>query len=197
MRSFLTLYGPSILETIPKLQSIAKEFRELTGNTSLRESSGLIQGKYDYVFNWHEDPSLQQIMDLIKLLDDELVNIKIKYSITTLETFEEEPAEIDSENIVSYLKLVGPGIYYTIDNLKKLNLSKIDHHGLTKGYSDYFIEWNQKPSNDDLGELVQTLDDFLPKNFDVFYKITTKDSSLARKRLQLAQLMVYSHYPYS
>ncbi len=96
MRSFLTLYGPSILETIPKLQSIAKEFRELTGNTSLRESSSLIQGKYDYVFNWHEDPSLQQIMDLIKLLDDELVNIKIKYSITTLETFEEEPAEIDS-----------------------------------------------------------------------------------------------------
>ena len=197
MRSFLTLYGPSIIEAILKLQSIAKKFRDLTGNTSLRENSDLIQGKYDYVFNWHEEPALPQIMNLIKILDDELVETKIRYSITTLETFEEDPAEINSENFVSYLKFIGPGIYYTINKLKNLKFEKIKKHGLTKGYSDYFMEWDQNPSNEDIKNLIQAIDDYLPNNFNVSYKITTKDSSLALKRLQLAQLMVYSHFPYS
>ena len=72
MRSFLELFGPSLREVVPLLQSVGREFAELTGSTKLRENSSVTQGSYDYVYDWHEKPTLQQIMDLINLLDQKL-----------------------------------------------------------------------------------------------------------------------------
>ena len=93
------------------------------------------------------------------------------------------------------MKIYGPGIFDTIENLKVFSMVNINRHGLTKGYSDYFFEWNQEPNKQLLNSLFFEIDKFLPKNFDVYYKIITKDSSLAKKRLELAQMMIYSQLP--
>ncbi|MHA2104036.1 MAG: hypothetical protein ACW981_11475 [Candidatus Hodarchaeales archaeon] len=192
----MTLYGPSLIDSLPILQSIPEDFKNITGSNKLKEESILIQGKYDYMYEWHENPPLKELMNFIKLLDDKLNKVGVKFTINTLESHEDEPAEIQSENFVTYIKIIGPGIYYTIENFKSISVEKITRHGMIEGHSDYFFEWVEKPTEEDIQFLIKSIESYLPKNFQVFYKISTKDSSLALRRLQLAQMMIYSHIPY-
>jgi hypothetical protein len=196
MRSFITLFGPSLLDSLPILQAIPKEFVRLTESNKLKETSSLLQGKYDYVYDWIENPPLEELMKFIKILDEKLKGIGVRYRINTLDSYDDEPAEIQSENFVTYINILGPGIYYTIENFKSIKFNKIIRHGMIEGHSDYFFEWEDKPAEDDIQKLIETIDSHLPKDFNVFYKISTKDSSLALRRLQMAQMMIYSHIPY-
>ncbi|MHA2366800.1 MAG: hypothetical protein ACXAC7_22810 [Candidatus Hodarchaeales archaeon] len=207
MRSFLKLFGPDLLNSIPLLTSIALQFNKISGGTSFRESTSAktlnkfiqsftTRGHYDYVYDWHEKPTIDDILLLIKLLDEQLKSLKLRYQITTMEGYSEKPIMIESSFKVSYIKILGPGIYQTFIALENFSNQNITSHGISEGMSDYYFEWNKDPEPEDIKELINQIDQILPSEYDVYYRIQTLDPLFFNQKVLEAQAyLLYSH-PY-
>jgi hypothetical protein len=46
-------------------------------------SSGQVLGEYDFFFEWFQDPSTEQLNDLIEKIDTALATVGCRYTITT------------------------------------------------------------------------------------------------------------------
>lgn len=210
MRSFLRLFGPGILKGCDVLFGVAREFNEVSGTTHHRHlvksdtppqkinTSKMLQGHYDFVFDWHERPSTNRILELIKLVDESLIGVA-RYQIFTFAdaSFDEAPRPIESEFKVSYLKLIGPSITKAIFALQdQFSMERINRHNVTEGISDYYFEWNIEPSMNDIYDLIKRVDTIVTPENTINYKITTLLPTLSNELLVEAQLAAYSNFPY-
>ena len=207
MRTYLKLYGPDLLKALPILEEISTEFSELSGSTALREnnasnhlakikSSSVVIGKYDFSFNWHEEPTIDRVLNLIKKIDHRLLETRVRYEASTLQIGEEDEEKlIETGYSVSYVKFTGPGIYYALEKMSEIDLPQIDTHGLALSQFDYFFSWNKSPSNDEIVMLIKLIEELLEKveDFPVLYNVTTKDSTKKRakgKKIDLKYLKI-------
>ena len=201
MRTYLKLYGPDLLKALPILEEISKNFSDISGSTSLREQTlskkakikegNVVLGKYDFSFDWHEEPTIDRVMNLIKSLDSNLSSTRIRYEVSTIEVGEEEEEYLlETGYSVSYLKLTGPGVYNALDQMAKIDIPQIDSHGLAMGHYDYYFAWNKSPSNEEIMLLIAEIDKLLLEitEFNVLYNLTTKDSSKEKKPRKLLDL---------
>ena len=102
MRSNIKLYGPSIDKGIEALEELLRELSKRyqygdmvshivsvvdptldlrTGKLIRRGRESL--GEYDFVVEWEQDPTFEQVRGLIKHIDEALLYTGCKYTITT------------------------------------------------------------------------------------------------------------------
>jgi hypothetical protein len=210
MQSYLKLYGSGIIKALPVLTEIANEFEQLSSSTSFRKSakskalskfmeSFVMRGYYDFVFAWHEPPTRKLLLQLIKMLDEKLLPTKVRYQISTMRKYVEGPSVIMSSNKVTYVKFIGPGIYgaLTAFGKKKFTNLNIIHHDMTEGLSDYYFEWKTEPNKQQILELTRQIDALLPKGeYDILYKILTKEATYYQELESETQNITYYNPPY-
>ncbi len=80
--SYLTVYGPPLLEILKKLEDISDVIVK-EGKLPLMGGSKVI-GRFDFAFAWKEKPSPPQILRLTTLLDDTFQEKNALYSIDTV-----------------------------------------------------------------------------------------------------------------
>jgi hypothetical protein len=206
LRSFLSLYAPNLIEAITRLEALAASFSDVSGGTQLRHEKkkkglfGRIRGgkptigEWDFVFEWHETPEINRIMELIEGIDEKLSGLKTKYSITT-ETLGSDPtaSDLEANMSITYLKIYGPPIAQTITKLIKIeNLSKkISSFGLCKGQFDFYFTWRNPPSNDELRGLIECIENQL-NDLGSLFNVTTVDS-LALEKRKIKNLDIHYH----
>jgi len=102
IKSYIKLYGPSLDKGIDAMDKLLSNFKKRFRNgkmvstiitfvdPSVDLSTGkLIRdgketlGKYDYVIEWIDPPSIEQVRDLIRHIDQALDQTGCKYTITT------------------------------------------------------------------------------------------------------------------
>ncbi len=102
IKSYVKLYGPSLDKGIDAMDELLSNFKKRFRNgkmvsaiisfvdPSIDFSTGkLIRdgketlGRYDYVIEWIEPPSIEQVRDLIRHIDQALEQTGCKYTITT------------------------------------------------------------------------------------------------------------------
>ncbi|NIV11256.1 MAG: hypothetical protein GWN62_08205 [Aliifodinibius sp.] len=102
MNSYIKLYGPSIDKgyeaLIQMMESLGTIFKygdmvshivsTIDPNMDLRTgrliSRGLeVLGEYDFIIEWKENPSLEQVRGLMKHIDEALLYTGCRYTITT------------------------------------------------------------------------------------------------------------------
>jgi hypothetical protein len=94
VKSYIRIYGPPILKTLKELERIAEEMPEITyqsrsfGIPIEREidpisDSGAIFGEYDFFFDWKVKPDWNMVDNLISKIDESLVPLGCRYTITT------------------------------------------------------------------------------------------------------------------
>ncbi|OLS16520.1 MAG: hypothetical protein HeimC3_54630 [Candidatus Heimdallarchaeota archaeon LC_3] len=202
MRTYLKLYGPDLLKALPILEEISTKFSELSGSASLREdksskkvarikSSSVVIGNYDFSFDWHTEPTIDRVLNLIKEIDLKLLKTKVRYEASTIKIGEEEQEKlIETGYSVSYVKFTGPGIYYALEKMISIDLPQIDTHGLVLSQFDYFFSWNKTPSNEEIMKLIKLIEELLYQieNFKVLYNVTTKDSKKEKKKVKVLDL---------
>jgi hypothetical protein len=104
MRSYIKLYGPSIDRGLEALDELMKEINkvypygeaieriisvvdpsiDLKTGKSIRGGREII-GEYDYVVEWANTPTLEQLRSLIRRIDEALLYTGCRYTITTKE----------------------------------------------------------------------------------------------------------------
>ncbi len=102
IKSYVKLYGPSLDRGIDAMDGLLSDFKKRFRSgkmvsaiisfvdPSIDFSTGkLIRdgmetlGRYDYVIEWIEPPSIEQVRDLIRHIDQALEQTGCKYTITT------------------------------------------------------------------------------------------------------------------
>ena len=93
MRSYIKLYGPNLEKALKALEDLLSKEEKVVGAETiypakprgLFSSSKVTVGEYDFVFEWIESPTVEDITALISDIDDALTPTKCKYTITTKE----------------------------------------------------------------------------------------------------------------
>lgn len=104
MKSYIKLYGPSIDKGIDALDELLKELSKryqygnmvshivsvvdpaidlLTGKLIRGGRENL--GEYDFVLEWEQEPSFEQVRGLVRQIDEALLYTGCRYTITTRE----------------------------------------------------------------------------------------------------------------
>lgn len=96
------MYGPSLDKSIDAMDKLLSDFKKwfrngimvstiitfvdpsIDFNTGklIRDGKETLE-KYDYVIEWIDPPSIEQVMDLIRYIDQALEQTGCKYTITT------------------------------------------------------------------------------------------------------------------
>ncbi len=102
MRSYIKLYGPSIDrgydaldemlkdlskryqygETVSHIISVVDPSLDLATGKLIRKGRETL-GEYDYVIEWEQDPSFEQVRGLIRQIDEALLYTGCRYSMVT------------------------------------------------------------------------------------------------------------------
>jgi len=99
MKSYIKLWGPSLLRGLEKLEALASELpirseetiapkvefkpSYIKGVDIVAGKSVTTLGEYDFVFEWSRDPTVDDVKGLIDRIDKALRGTNCKYSITT------------------------------------------------------------------------------------------------------------------
>jgi hypothetical protein len=75
--------GPGHFDDVGGIMSyFGTEIPEERCSTIISES-GETLGEYDFYFEWFKDPNMGELINLIEKIDDALMEIDVKYTITT------------------------------------------------------------------------------------------------------------------
>ncbi|MCS7097336.1 MAG: hypothetical protein NZ926_02630 [Candidatus Methanomethylicia archaeon] len=104
MKSYIKLYGPSIDKGLEALDNLMRQLAKtypygeaiqqiisiLDPNIDIKTGKSIrggtkIIGDYDYVIEWTNIPTIEQLRSLIRKIDDALMYTGCKYTITTKE----------------------------------------------------------------------------------------------------------------
>ena len=86
METKIKIYGPPIDKAIDKLQELAEELPTVTQGNLSRSVIPLgetIMGDFDFVFHWAKKRDEKQLRELITRIDDALIDIGCRYTVTT------------------------------------------------------------------------------------------------------------------
>lgn len=180
MKSNVRLYGPRIPEAIDRLT-------QLTNQTigELPITGGEITfGNYDYRFNWSEDPLPEHLLVLLEKIDDALIGLPTKYSLTTESQYTSrvtaEMGKKTRHTIFSFIRIHGPSISkavraieQVIQDLEPTNTLETLKSSILIGNYDYAFEWDHWPSNKEIDSVLQAIDEKVEPT-GALYTVTTK-----------------------
>ena len=196
MESRLKIFGPGIVEAILQLEKLSLECEELVRGRrtplteEIKSKTSILKvlkrgktkvGAYDYTFYWHEQPTVDDIKNLIGKIDEKLVNTKAHYSITTTEIPGElTDFDLREDSAVSVVKFMGPNILKAIEKLNQETNSipeiipskSLEKGILIIGEFDYSWFWGRYPTVDDIKQVIEKIDKIL-EDTGVCYTITT------------------------
>ncbi|MHA2233377.1 MAG: hypothetical protein ACXAB4_12915 [Candidatus Hodarchaeales archaeon] len=196
MKSYIKLYGPKIDQALLDLDKLVDELIQVEDGKSAgiryEKKKGMLAkffggkhhretiGDYDYELNWHEDPQVEEMMELVKRIDEKLAAIGTRYTITSVKK-ELEPLPTDlQDQVVSYIKFYGPSISKALDAVHNAvaNLPEMAHGDILEGETtiglfDYAFVWNMSPRTDQIRKVIRTIDEAITPT-GARYTITTK-----------------------
>ena len=176
--SKIKIFGPGIPKAIKVLSKLGSN-GELGDNFSQSGSSIGIESDYDVL--WKEEPSKEEILTLIKTIDELLLETKVKYSITSSTSLSiDNILDTATEEAKAYtlIRLYGPSIS---KGLTALNNYVNDITGVKSlsgeliGPFDFALEWysGSIPEISDIIRVLGEIDKIL-KNTGVSYRVVTK-----------------------
>jgi len=180
MKSNVRLYGPRIPQAIERLSNLADSLKD-----DLPISGGEVTfGKFDFVFNWLEDPKPQPLLLLLKKIDDTLAGLPTKYSITTESRHTSRlTAEIGKKarhTIFSFIRIYGPSISKAVRAIEQViqdmePTSTLDtlKSSILIGDYDYAFEWDHLPSSNEIADVLKAIDEKV-ESTGALYTVTTK-----------------------
>ncbi len=101
--SFIRIHGPSISKAVRAIEKVIQEL-EPTKTLDTLKSSILI-GDYDYAFEWDHWPSNEEIVSVLKAIDEKVEPTGALYTITTKKVYQTEKFIDDhtSEQLMAFL----------------------------------------------------------------------------------------------
>lgn len=87
-QSKIKIYGPPIGKALTELQKIADALPTISEGHIARgmiPSGETLMGDFDFVFYWAKKPEEKQLAQLIETIDNALVKLDCRYTITTVE----------------------------------------------------------------------------------------------------------------
>ncbi|MHA1995147.1 MAG: hypothetical protein ACW97Z_11440 [Candidatus Hodarchaeales archaeon] len=192
MYSEIKLFGPQIHSALENLVILSQTLEEHSSLKSKVFSHGkAVIGPVDFIFEWTSVPSVVELLELVSLIDESLVELKTRYTITTMES-----THIDIENLIeetpnvgySLFKFYGPSISKAVDAMTRLvgqipilKEGTLDNKPLTLiGEFDFAIQWIRYPETDEIISLLKEVDNVLETS-GVWYTVTTKGHLTYRK----------------
>ena len=184
--SQIKLYGPGIPLALRKLEELTVglmtgKYLDLT--SKIAHAKPYIGEEADYQFVWKEIPEKNDIISLIKLLDEIFIENETRYTITTkVQESDILIYNFDSPEVkgvaYTFLRIYGPSLAKAIAILEleiagKLPGIQPGSRGILIGKYDYVIEWLNIPTVNEIITLLDKIDSAL-KKAGVIYKITTK-----------------------
>jgi hypothetical protein len=86
--SKIKIYGPPTDKAINELTKLAETLPNISNGSLARgiiPSGETLMGDFDFVFHWTKKPDVQQLLELIKKIDEVLLKIGCRYTITSSE----------------------------------------------------------------------------------------------------------------
>lgn len=176
--SKIKIFGPGIPDAIQILSKLGNN-GEL--GEKFVQSGPSIGFESDFDVLWKEDPSKEEILTLIEIIDKLLLDTKVRYSITSSTSLNiDELLDMTTEEAKAYtlIRLYGPSIS---KGLKSLNNYVNDITGVKSttgeliGPFDFALEWysGSIPEMNDIIRVLGEIDKIL-KNTGVTYRVVTK-----------------------
>jgi hypothetical protein len=109
--TFLRLYGPSLAKAIEILET------EITGKISgvQPDSRGILIGKYDYVIEWLNIPTVNDIITLLDKIDTALKEAGVLYKVTTKSKLKLHTDPRDKDKPKQMLQFGTPSPSFTVE----------------------------------------------------------------------------------
>jgi len=195
LKSRIKLYGPGIVKTLYLLDKLSLDLEKVIGShevlaEEVKDKKGIKKllkqgseriGTYDYHFTWRDDPSIDDIKDLIKSIDDTLKTTGTRYTITTTEsTGELTDFDLREDSAISALKFYGPSILKAIEVLEKntdeipgiFSAGSLGRGATSIGEFDFSFIWGMYPSIEMIKQVIEMVDRSLAET-GAIYTITT------------------------
>lgn len=86
-QSKIKIYGPPIEQALKELEKVAEKIPSISQSSIARgmiPSGRVIMGDYDFVFHWAKTPDENQIRQLVAKIDNALIELDCRYTITTV-----------------------------------------------------------------------------------------------------------------
>ena len=136
--TFLRIYGPNLAEAVRILDS------EITGKISgiQPDSRGILIGKYDYVIEWLQIPTVNDIIDLLDKMDFALKSSDAIYKVTTKSKLKLHTDPRDKNKPKQVLQLGTPSPSFTVETGLNSENSNWENEWLDYDLNQYFKECN-------------------------------------------------------
>ncbi|WP_455142808.1 hypothetical protein [Candidatus Hodarchaeum mangrovi] len=101
--SFIRIHGPSITKAIRAIEEVVSKL-ETTNMLDPLKSSILI-GEFDYAFEWDHLPTVNELNEVLKAIDEKVEPTGAFYTITTKRAYRSEKSIDDhsSDNLMAFL----------------------------------------------------------------------------------------------
>ena len=109
--TFLRIHGPSLAEAVRILDT------EITSKISgiQPDSRGILIGKYDYVIEWLQIPTVNDIIDLLDRIDNALKITGVTYRVTTKSKLKLHTDPHDKDKPTQMLQVGTPSPSFTVE----------------------------------------------------------------------------------
>jgi hypothetical protein len=196
LKSYVKLFGPNIDQALTELENLANDFSQIDDGKSAgikhEEKRGFLSrlfggekeqpiiGDFDFAFSWHADPTIDDMIEFVKHIDEKLEPIKTRYTITSIPEEVKMTTTEFEDQVVSYIKFYGPSISKAIKTVRDMlmNLPEIAEGDIlpgeaTIGLFDFCFKWNFPPRIDQIRKIIRVIDKAIAPT-GARYTITTK-----------------------
>jgi len=101
--SFIRIHGPSISKAIRAIEEVVSCLE--TTNTLESLKSSVLIGEFDYAFEWDHMPTVNELNEVLKAIDEKVESTGALYTITTKRAYRSEKLIDDhaSDNLMAFL----------------------------------------------------------------------------------------------
>ncbi|MHA2333413.1 MAG: hypothetical protein ACXAEU_15430 [Candidatus Hodarchaeales archaeon] len=163
-------------------EAFTEEIKDRKGIKKILKQGSIRIGTYDYYFIWGVTPSIDDIKDLTRRIDETLAaTVPTRYTITTTELPGElTDFDLREDSALSLLKFFGPSIIKAIEKMEE-STDEIPEifpvgslgEGITMiGEFDFSFTWGRYPNVEMIKQVIDKVDDLLTDT-GASYTITT------------------------
>ncbi|MHA1225901.1 MAG: hypothetical protein ACTSR2_03655 [Candidatus Hodarchaeales archaeon] len=101
--SFIRIHGPSLSKAVRAIEDVVCCLD--TTNTLDTLKSSILIGEFDYAFEWDHYPTLQEVNEVLKAIDEKIKPTGAIYTITTRQAYRSDKLIDDqsSDNLMAFL----------------------------------------------------------------------------------------------